>query len=99
MTAENSSILHKPPCILDSQLLAGKVGTNARDSSPLRTSLNKNRRNISLEWKGGELLFSQTFRICFGVGTTENKIYAILANNPRSEETIWFVFSRAWKWG
>ena len=35
-TAENSSVLRKPPCtILDSQLLAGKVGTKARDSSLL----------------------------------------------------------------
>jgi len=32
--AKNSSVRHKPPCILDSQLLAGKVGTKARDSSP-----------------------------------------------------------------
>jgi len=30
--ADNSYLLHKPPCILDSQLLAGKVGTKARDS-------------------------------------------------------------------
>jgi len=34
--AENSSILHKPPCILDSILLAGKVGTKARDSSSFK---------------------------------------------------------------
>jgi len=32
--AENSSIFHKPPCILDSQLVAGKIGTKTRDSSP-----------------------------------------------------------------
>jgi len=39
MTAENSSILRKPPCILDSQLLAGKVGTTARDSSPFSSPI------------------------------------------------------------
>jgi len=40
ITAENLSILHKPPFIWDSQILAGKVGTKARDSFPLWTTGN-----------------------------------------------------------
>ena len=67
ITAENSSILHKPPCILDSQLLAGKVGTKAPDSSPLFPS------NPHLRQHLGSLRLPKRF------GRTENFAHAARA--------------------
>jgi len=50
---ENSPILHKPPCILDSQLPAGKVGPKARQ---LPIYYTQNKRGFSFFFNFQQLL-------------------------------------------